>query len=137
MYRAARQAFGDEVKLVGGAGTSFTELNRRVPTFSDGLDFLTHSTSAIVHDAGDIPVMQTLEALPYVTATAREMARRGGARGYIINPAAIGIRHQPFGERPNLCDVRMPMANADPRGRGLFGAAYRLRHIIIRIRALG
>jgi hypothetical protein len=40
------------------------------------LDFVTHSTSAVVHDAGDIPIMQTLEALPYVTRTARGIIAR-------------------------------------------------------------
>ena len=43
---------------------------------------------------------------------------------YILNPVAIGIRGDPFGDRPNEADVRMPMANADPRSRAMFGAAY-------------
>ena len=34
------------------------------------------------------------------------------------------LRGEPFGERPNVNDVRMPMANADPRSRAMFGAAY-------------
>ena len=73
-----RQAFPG-VKLGGGAATSLTELNRR-STYGmpiGQLDFVTHSTSAIVHDAGDVPIMQTLEALPYVTHTAREIIARG------------------------------------------------------------
>ena len=117
--------------------------------------------------------MQTLEALPYVTRTARDIIARhvsaspdngGGGHAavrarvfrailyqqrsfyqdglgtniakveknaflqvapqYILNPVAIGIRGDPFGDRPNEADVRMPMANADPRSRAMFGAAY-------------
>ena len=91
------------------------------------LDFVTHSTSAVVHDAGDIPIMQTLEALPFVTQTARQIIDRGAAGRpvqYMLNPVALGIRGDPFGDRPNVDDVRMPMANADPRSRAMFGAAY-------------
>ena len=113
----------------GGAATSLTELNRRstygMPIAS--LDFVTHSTSAVVHDAGDIPIMQTLEALPFVTQTARQIIDRGAAGRpvqYMLNPVALGIRGDPFGDRPNVDDVRMPMANADPRSRAMFGAAY-------------
>lgn len=51
--------------------------------------------------------MQTLEALPYVTRTARDIIKRGsGDSGsklqYILNPVAIGIRGNPFGDRPNV-----------------------------------
>ena len=59
-----------------------------------------------MHDAGDIPVMQTLEALPYVTKSARDIIERGGdgagKQQYILNPVAIGIRGNPFGDRPNV-----------------------------------
>ena len=71
---------------------------------------MSHSTSAVVHDAGDIPVMQTLEALPYVTRTAREIIERGSGdsgseQQYILNPVAIGIRGNPFGDRPNVSKI--------------------------------
>ena len=126
LYAAGREAFGPDVMLGGGSATQFTELNRRsqygMPI--NALDFVTHSTSAVVHDAGDVAVMQTLEALPYVTQTCRKMIDSGAAGKpvqYIINPSAIGVRGNPFGDRPNHADVRMPMANADPRSRAMFG----------------
>ena len=50
--------------------------------------------------------MQTLEALPYVTKSARDIIERGGdgagEQQYILNPVAIGIRGNPFGDRPNV-----------------------------------
>ena len=72
----------------------------------------------------DTPIMQTLEALPYTTASAAALARAAGLSGHFINPAGIGIRHEPFGPKPNPSNHRMPMANWDPRTAGLFGAAY-------------
>ena len=70
---------------------------------------MSHYTSAVVHDAGDIPIMQTLEALPYVTRSARDIIERAGGAGgghkqYILNPVAIGIRGNPFGDRPNVSE---------------------------------
>ena len=70
---------------------------------------VSHSTSAVVHDAGDIPIMQTLEALPYVTRSAREIIERAATdvtrKQYMLNPVAIGIRGNPFGDRPNVSEL--------------------------------
>jgi hypothetical protein len=54
------------VRLGGGMLSYFTELNRkRVP--GELIDFVTHCTNPIVHAADDLSVMQTLEALPFIT----------------------------------------------------------------------
>ncbi|RIX97606.1 hypothetical protein D3218_18545 [Aureimonas flava] len=121
VYRAARAAF-PRARLGGGMLSYFTELNRkRVPL--DGLDFVTHATNPIVHAADDLSVMQTLEAIPFITRSTRAFV---GAKPYRLGPTTIGMRQNPYGSRtmPNPDGRRVPMAHDDPRARGLFGAAF-------------
>ncbi|WP_062206019.1 hypothetical protein [Aureimonas sp. AU12] len=121
VYHAARAAFPD-VTLGGGMFSYFTELNRkRVPV--EALDFVTHATCPIVHAADDLSVMQTLEALPFITRTARALM---GARPYHLGPTTIGMRQNPYGSRTmaNPGRRRIAMAGDDPRQRGLFAAAW-------------
>lgn len=121
VYRAARAAFPG-VTLGGGMVSTFTELNRkRVPL--EPLDFVTHATNPIVHAADDLSVMQTLEAIPFIT---RSTERFIEAKPYRLGPTTIGMRQNPYGSRtmPNPAGRRIPMAHDDPRARGLFGAAF-------------
>ena len=121
VYRAARAAFPG-LRLGGGMLSYFTELNRkRVPL--DELDFVTHATNPIVHAADDLSVMQTLEAIPFITRSTRAFV---GDKPYRLGPTTIGMRQNPYGSRtmPNPDGRRIPMANDDPRARGLFGAAF-------------
>ncbi len=121
VYAAARAAFPD-LKLGGGMLSYFTELNRkRAP--AETLDLITHATNPIVHAADDISVMQTLEALPFITRSVRAIY---GSRPYHIGPSTIAMRQNPYGSatKPNPDMQRMPMANRDPRHNGLFGAAW-------------
>lgn len=121
IYAAACRAFPG-VRLGGGMVSYFTELNRkRVPL--DGLDFVTHATCPIVHAADDESVMQTLEALPFITRSTRAFI---GDTPYRLGPTTIGMRQNPYGSRtmPNPENRRVPMAADDPRARGLFGAAW-------------
>ncbi len=100
----------------------FTELNRkRVPL--EPLDFVTHATCPIVHAADDRSVMETLEAIPFITRSTRAFI---GDKPYRLGPTTIGMRQNPYGSRtmPNPDNKRVPMAADDPRGRGLFGAAW-------------
>jgi hypothetical protein len=123
VYAAARNAFPN-VRLGGGMLSYFTELNRkRVP--ADKLDFITHCTNPIVHAADDLSVMQTLEALPFITRSVRGIY---GDRRYRIGPSTIPMRQNPYGSRTmdNPDDGRIPMANVDPRHNGLFAAAFAL-----------
>ena len=121
VYAAARLAFPD-IRLGGGMFSYFTELNRkRVP--ADRLDFITHCTCPIVHAADDLSIMQSLEALPFITQSTRAIF---GAKPYRIGPSTIPMRQNPYGgaTKPNPSGQRIAMADRDPRHAGLFGAAW-------------
>ncbi|RUX96906.1 MULTISPECIES: hypothetical protein [unclassified Mesorhizobium] len=121
VYAAARRAFPD-IRLGGGMFSYFTELNRkRVP--ADRLDFVTHCTCPIVHAADDLSIMQSLEALPFITQSARAIF---GAKPYRIGPSTIAMRQNPYGgaTKPNPGRQRIAMADSDPRHTGLFAAAW-------------
>ncbi|WP_062112170.1 D-apionate lactonase [Aureimonas sp. AU40] len=121
IYEAARQAFPG-LRLGGGMFSYFTELNRkRVPV--ERLDFVTHATCPIVHAADDRSVMETLEAIPFITRSTRAFI---GDMPFRLGPTTIGMRQNPYGSRtmPNPENQRVPMAANDPRGRALFGAAW-------------
>ncbi|RWM24024.1 MAG: hypothetical protein EOR73_01785 [Mesorhizobium sp.] len=121
VYAAARRAFPD-IRLGGGMFSYFTELNRkRVP--ADLLDFVTHCTCPIVHAADDLSVMQSLEALPFITASVRAIF---GAKPYRIGPSTIAMRQNPYGgaTKANPHRQRIAMADRDPRHAGLFAAAW-------------
>ncbi|MGA1803106.1 D-apionate lactonase [Rhizobium sp. HT1-10] len=123
VYSAARAAF-PACRLGGGMLSYFTELNRkRVPP--DMLDFITHCTNPIVHAADDLSVMQTLEALPFITRSVRSIY---GDKAYRICPSTIPMRHNPYGSRTmdNPAGGRIAMANTDPRHTADFAAAFAL-----------
>lgn len=125
VYVAARDAFPG-VRLGGGMMSYFTELNRkRVP--DDLIDYVSHTTSPIVHAADDLSVMQTFVALRYVVSTTRAIY---GDKPYRIGPSAIAMRQNPYGSatKENPAGLRIPMANTDPRHNGQFGAAFALAY---------
>lgn len=105
-----------------GMLTNFTELNRYRSAAVAG-DFMTHSTTAIVHASEDEAVMQTLEALPHIYRSARELAPD---IAYRLGLASIGMRSNPYGADvvANPEGMRIPMARHDPRQKGLFAAAF-------------
>jgi len=123
VYAAARAAF-PEAKLGGGNFIFFTELNRKPPPFEQ-LDFICHTTCAIVHAADDRSVTETIECLPYMVTSFRAMF---GDTAYRIGPSGMGARANPFGadSPPNSDLARVTMTRADPRQRGLLGAAWHL-----------
>jgi D-apionolactonase len=121
VYAAARAAFPG-IRLGGGMLSYFTELNRkRVP--GDLIDFVTHCTNPIVHAADDIHIMQTLEALPFITRSVRAIY---GDKPYRIGPSTIPMRQNPYGSRTmeNPHGKRIAMANRDPRHNGRFAEAF-------------
>lgn len=125
IYAAARNAFPG-VRLGGGMLSYFTELNRkRVP--NDLIDYVSHCTNPIVHAADDLSVMQTFEALRYVVKSVRSLY---GDKPYRIGPSTIAMRQNPYGSaaKDNPALSRIPMANADPRHAGQFGAAWALAY---------
>ena len=126
IYKAARIAFPG-VKLGGGTYVFFTEFNRKRPPAAL-LDFITHTTSPIVHAADDVSVMETLEALPYVIQSAKALS---GGKAYWVGPSAIAARRNPYGASTadNPGNNRICLADMDPRQRGLFGAAWNLGYV--------
>ncbi|WP_275785162.1 D-apionate lactonase [Pararhizobium gei] len=123
VYAAAAQAFSG-IRLGGGMLSYFTELNRkRVPPAQ--LGFISHCTNPIVHAADDISVMQTLEALPFITRSVRAIY---GSLPYRIGPSTIAMRQNPYGSRTmdNPDGGRICMAKRDPRHNGRFAEAFAL-----------
>ncbi len=121
IYAAAARAFPG-LRMGGGMFSYFTELNRkRIPV--PLVDFVTHATCPIVHAADDRSVMETLEAIPFITRSVRAFI---GRAPYRLGPTTIGMRQNPYGSRtmPNPDSRRIAMAADDPRGRGLFAAAW-------------
>ena len=123
VYDAARAAFPG-VRLGGGVFTNFTELNRNVAAPAL-FDFLTHSTCAVVHEPDDRSVMETLQTLPDIVASAKAWA---GGKPYRIAPSAIGMRFNPYGPdvHQNADNGRYSFNRQDPRHRALLGAAFTL-----------
>ncbi|TCR98642.1 hypothetical protein [Rhizobium sp. BK418] len=127
VYSAAHEAFAG-IRIGGGMLSYFTELNRkRVP--ADSLGFVSHCTNPIVHAADDLSVMQTLEALPFITRSVRAIY---GDKPYRIGPSTIPMRQNPYGSRTmdNPAGRRIPMANRDPRHNGRFAEAFALGYAI-------
>jgi len=126
MAAAARASFPDSV-LGGGMLSYFTELNRR-PAPKGVFDFITHTGCPIVHAADDISIMETLETLPWIFASARAMI---GKVPYHIGPTGIPCRDNPYGAAvaPNPDNGRVCLSDIDPRQRGLFAAAWNVGYL--------
>ena len=123
VYGAARAAFPG-VRMGGGVFTNFTELNRNCAT-PDLFDFLTHATCAVVHEPDDLSVIETLQTLPDIVASAKALA---GGKPYRIAPSAIGMRFNPYGPdvHQNGDNGRYSFNRQDPRHRALLGSAFTL-----------
>ncbi len=125
LYRAARRAF-PRAQIGGGMFSYFTELNRKRPPLAE-LDFVSFTTSALVHAGDDRSVTESLESLPHIARSVRAIV---GDKPYAVGPSAIGMRDNPYGERtaPNPGNIRQAMNRNDPRQRGLIGAAWTLAY---------
>ena len=123
VYAAARRCFPG-VALGAGVTSNFTEFNIDRPDL-EGVDYVTHSTAAVIHEPDDRSVMETLETLPHIFRSMRHIA---GRLPYRLGPSAIGMRYNPYGKttEANGANVRIAFARQDPRQRGLFGAAFAL-----------
>jgi hypothetical protein len=121
---AARQAFPSSL-IGGGTPYFFVQLNR-IESLG-AVDFLTFTTSPIVHGADDEPVMLTLQSLPSMIATLN--ARYPGLP-IRIGPSSIATRKSPLGNQPETDGTRrLALAKEDPRCRGLYGAAWSLGYV--------
>lgn len=121
IHAIAAEVFTD-LSRGGGMVSFFPELNRKRPPL-EHLDFVSHGLCPIVHAADDISVIETLQAIPHITRTAKSFI---GDVAYRIGPATIAMRKNPYGTRtiPNPKRERVAMADDDPRHSAQFGAAY-------------
>ncbi len=126
IYRAARKAF-PKARLGGGMFSYFTEMNRKRPPV-ELLDVVSFTTSAMVHAGDDRSVTETLQALPAIATSAAAIAK---PKPFLVGPSAIGMRDNPYGEKPkqNPGNIRQAMNWNDPRQRGLLGSAWDLGYV--------
>ena len=132
VWWAALTAFPG-ARIGGGARCFFTEMNRRRP-LTHFLDYISFTTTPIVHAADDRSVMETLETMPAIFASAAAIA---DGKPWRVGPIRIGARDNPYGAgpSPNPDNVRVCLADADPRQRGLFGAAWTVGYLAPPLRA--
>ena len=123
MAAAVRQHFPN-VPCGGGMLSFFTELNRK-PVPKGVFDFVTHSVCPIVHTADDVSVMETMESMPSIIASTRNMI---GRTPYHLGPSSIACRDNPYGAAvaANPGNGRVCLSDNDPRQRGMFAAAWNL-----------
>lgn len=121
LLKSAREAFPDAI-IGGGVQAFFTELNRKRPPL-DELDMVGFTTSAVVHAGDDRSILESLQTLPMIISSAKEIA---GDNPVFVGPCNIGMRANPYGDAPkdNPENIRVAMCRNDPRQRGLFGAAW-------------
>ena len=124
VMNAARQAFCG-YPVGGGTQHFFTQLNR-----AEGLgemDFVSFTTSALVHGADDEAIMDGLHSLPFMMDTLKARFPNMPVR---VGPSAIPARASPLGSQPDSNGrQRVALAKRDPRTRGLFGAAWLLGYV--------
>jgi hypothetical protein len=125
LFRLARGSFPG-ARIGGGMFSYFTEVNRKRPPH-ELLDFVSFTTSALVHAGDDRSVTEGTEALPYIARSIRAFI---GGKPYAVGPSAIGMRDNPYGAKTmdNPDDIRQAMNRNDPRQRGLLGAAWNLAY---------
>eukprot|EP01006_Ploeotia_vitrea_P021371 TRINITY_DN53732_c0_g1_i1.p1 TRINITY_DN53732_c0_g1~~TRINITY_DN53732_c0_g1_i1.p1 ORF type:complete len:716 (-),score=56.14 TRINITY_DN53732_c0_g1_i1:243-2390(-) len=113
---------------------NFTELNRCQPRLplpnKKPVHFITHGITSIQHDASDSAVMQTLETLPHIYNSVHNniipKLDAGGKLKYNLCSCTISPRCNPAGGSlvKNPQQIRLCMAEYDPRQRGLFCCAW-------------
>jgi hypothetical protein len=120
----ARTAF-PQTSIGGGTPHFFVQLNRSENV--GPVDFLSFTTSAIVHGTDEESMMQGLRSLPSMVQTLN--ARHPGIP-VRIGPSTIAARRSPLGRQPpSDGTTRVALAQADPRSRGLYGAAWLIGYV--------
>ena len=111
-----------QTRIGGGMLTYFTELNRKRQSAAS-LHFIAHATCPLVHAADDLSVMQTHESLASIMASVR---RIWPGLAYRLGPITLGMQRNPYGGSvaANTQQVRLAMAQDDPRHHAAFGAAW-------------
>ena len=121
---AARRAFPG-VAIGGGTPHFFAQINRIEDL--GAVDFLSFTTSSVVHAADDASVMAGLQSLPWLVQTLRS-ARPG--KPVRVGPSGIAALRSPLGNQPDSDGSRrLALARRDPRSTALYGAAWVLGHV--------
>ena len=121
---AARRAFPG-VAIGGGTPHFFAQINRTEDL--GAVDFLSFTTSSVVHGTDDESVMTGLQSLPWLVQTLRS-AQPG--RPVRVGPSGIAALRSPLGQQPESDGSRrLALARRDPRSSALFGAAWVLGHV--------
>lgn len=121
---AARQAF-PATAIGGGSAHFFAQLNR-LEGLGD-VDFVSFTTSPIVHGTDDSAVMLSLQSLPSMVETLHANYPKRPIR---VGPSTIAVRSSPLGKQPLVDGTRrVALAAQDPRCRGLYGAAWTLGYV--------
>ena len=121
---AARRAFPGAA-IGGGTPHFFAQINRIEDL--GAVDFLSFTTSSVVHGADDESVMAGLQSLPWLVQTLH--AAQPG-RPVRVGPSGIATCRSPLGQQPESDGSRrLALARRDPRSSALYGAAWVLGHV--------
>ena len=127
---AVRRAFAG-VAIGGGSPDFFAQINR-IEELGD-VDFVSFTTSSVVHAADDESVMAGLQSLPWLVQTLRT-AHPG--RPVRVGPSSIAALRSPLGNQPESDGTRrLTLARRDPRSGALYGAAWVLGHVAALVQA--
>lgn len=112
-------------RVGGGTLHFFTQLNRS--EHLGPLDFVSFTTSALVHGVDDEEIIEGLQSLPFMLDT---LAVKFPGHAVRVGPSAIAARASPLGAQPESDGQRrVALAKRDPRSRGLFGAAWLVGYV--------
>ncbi len=113
---AAARAVAPNIRIGGGTGAFFTELNRL--SHWPAADYLTWTSNPTVHGSSDDTIGETTESLVDIIRTAR--ARSSAAR-FQIGPMTLGLRYNP---NATTAEGRRMASPPDPRQDEMIAAAW-------------
>ena len=111
----------------------FGLLLHRLRDHGNTIVVIEHDMEFLFGLADDISVMETLESLPSIIASTRNMI--GKDTPYLLGPSSIPCRDNPYGAvvSPNPNNSRVCLADMDPRQRGLFAKGLRKRNLFVAV----
>jgi D-apionolactonase len=113
---AAARAVAPNIRIGGGTGAFFTELNRL--SHWPAADYLTWTSNPTVHGSSDDTIGETTESLVDIIRTAR--ARSSAAR-FQIGPMTLGLRYNP---NSTTAEGRRMASPPDPRQDEMIAASW-------------
>ena len=113
---AAARAVAPNIRIGGGTGAFFTELNRL--SHWPAADYLTWTSNPTVHGSSDDTIGETIESLVDIIRTAR--ARSSAAR-FQIGPMTLGLRYNP---NSTTAEGRRMASPPDPRQDEMIAASW-------------